>query len=595
MRFLVSFAVLLHACGGRGSTDDRPPEICRDPGSPSGDWYEEVTEEVGLGSTAPVPPVATSVVAADVDSDGWIDFFASVFPSQREPDPAARTRFLLLNRPDPEDPSQRRFVDTLDESGLLATRDGEGGRGITTVTFGDLDNDGDPDAIGCPAEISTAIVDGCAAFANDGAGHFTLIDGGALEDDLFSVTSSVLLDYDLDGVLDFWPATIGEWQYGPAATSAPRLFHGKGDGTFSDVSAKVGLPTDPTALNNYRMNFGLTSCDVDSDGDRDVLVGNYGVPIGPNTVWRNDDGTFVDVADDLGVDRADLGGFTFSITCGDLDDDGDRDLMTAEVAHPGQGTDTTTMLVGDLGSAGKLKEFERADSAELGIDRAPGDMEGDNIAFVDDLDLDGRKDIVVLSSNYPQQSEGDDEWTHAWVFRQTDDLEFDDVTGKTPFGRPKQQTLEGGALADFDNDGDLDLIVGTGLFNSVWIGENLGITTAALHVYRNEIGQDSNWTRIRIVGAGEGASNTSGIGARVSVTAGGRTQYQEVLGSWGHSNTQTDTWLTFGLGDACTIDTLEVQWPDPGAEITRFSDVLANYPIVVTEGESAITYVTSVP
>ena len=586
---------MLHACGEDEPSDDHPPEICREPGSPSGDWYDEITEDVGLGADMAVPPVATSVVAADVDADGWIDLFASAFPSQREPDPASRTRFLVLNRPRPDDPTQRIFVDVLDESGLLETRDGEGGRGITTVTFGDLDNDGDPDAIGCPAEISTLILDGCAAFANDGPGHFTLVDGGALEDDLFSVTSSVLLDYDLDGILDFWPATIGEWQYGPAAVSPPRLFRGNGDGTFTDASAEVGLPEELTTAGNDRMNFGLTSCDVDSDGDRDVLVGNYGVPLGPNTVWRNDGDSFVDMAEDLGVDRADLGGFTFSITCGDLDDDGDRDLMTAEVAHPGQGTDTTTVLIGDHGSGGKLKEFERADSDELGIDRAPGDMEGDNIAFFEDLDLDGRKDILVLSSNYPQQFEGDDEYTHAWVFRQTDTLAFDDVTGKTPFGRPKHQTLEGGALADFDNDGDLDLIVGTGLFNSVWIGENLGITTAALHVYRNEVGQDSNWTRIRVQGSGEGASNVSGIGARVSVTAGGRTQVQEVLGSWGHSNTQTDTWLTFGLGAACTIDTLEVQWPNGEGATTSFADVRANYPLVVTEGESDVTYVTSVP
>lgn len=591
-------AVLVGGCGSEDTPTDAatpdggPPMICHEPGTSPAEWYTEVTEEVGLGSSAAVEPVATSVVAADLDLDGWIDFFAAVFPSQREPDPLMRTRFLFMNRADPQDsdPARRIFVDTIDESGLLATRDGEGGRGITTVTFGDLDNDGDPDAVGCSAEISTALVDGCAAFANDGAGHFTLVDGGELELDVFSVPTSVLLDYDRDGVLDFWPGTVGQWQYGPADTSAPRLFRGNGDGSFEEISIKVGLPEDPATPDNYRANFGLTSCDLDGDGDRDVLVGNYGVPIGPNAVWRNDDATFVDVAAELGVERADLGGFTFSITCGDLDEDGDRDLMTAEVAHPGQGTDTSAVLLGDVSADGSLEPFERTDPADLGIDRAPGEMEGDNIAFFEDIDLDGRKDVLILSSNYPQQFNGDSVWTHASLFRQTDDFTFDDMTPKTPFGVPEHQTLEGGVLADIDNDGDLDLVVGTGLFNSAWISENLGISSSAIHVYRNNVGQDANWTRIRLVGAGPGASNKSGIGGSVTVTAGGRSQHREVLGSWGHSNTQTDVWLTFGLGDACTIDTIDVRWPNAESTVSHYEDVLANYPIELTEGVEGVTY-----
>jgi enediyne biosynthesis protein E4 len=565
-----------------------PEPICRQPGTtPSGDWFTEVTEEVGLGSAATSEPVATSVVAGDVDGDGWVDFFASLFPSQREPDPATRTRFLFMNRPDPADPSRRVFLDALEESGLLTTRDGEGGRGITTVSWGDLDADGDLDAVGCPAEISPTIVDGCAAFLNDGSAHFVLADGGALEDDVFSVPSTVLLDYDRDGVLDLWPATIGNWQYGPAATSSPRLYQGTGDGSFREVSQRVGLPDDLSTPDDYRMNFGLTACDYDLDGDQDVLVANYGVPIGPNRVYRNDEGDFVDVAAELGVERADLGGFTFSITCGDLDADGDVDLMTAEVAHPGQGTDPSALLVS---SGDPNAPYARADSASIGMDRPAGDMEGDNLAFFADIDLDGRQDVLVLSSNYPQQSESDGEYSRPYLFRQTGDLVFEDVSDRTPFSRPKHQTLEGGALADIDNDGDLDFIVGKGLFNSTWIAENLGITSAAIQVYRNEVGQDANWTQVRLVGAGPGASNRSGLGARVTVTAGGRQQSQEVFGSWGHSNTQSDVTLTFGLGDSCTIDELEVRWPDAAGTVTTYADVLANYPITLTEGDPQVEY-----
>jgi hypothetical protein len=94
-----------------------------------------------------------------------------------------------------------------------------------------------------------------------------------------------------------------------------------------------------------------------------------------------------------------------------------------------------------------------------------------------------------------------------------------------------------------------------------------------------------------VVGGGAGRSNPSGIGARVSVIADGRTQHQEVLGSWGHSNTQSDGWLTFGLGDACTLDAIEVRWPDAAGTVTRYDDVMPNHPIEIVEGEADVTYV----
>jgi hypothetical protein len=592
-RISAVFLLLLPACGDGGPADPGdagPPPICRDPSFPSGSWFEDATAAAGLGATGE-PVLATSIVAADVDLDGWIDFYASVFPSQREP-AAPRTRGLYLNRPDPSDASRRIFLDATDESGLLATRDGEGGRGLTTITFGDLDNDGDPDAVGCAAEISTAILDPCAAFLNDGAGHFALVDGGDLEKDLFSVPTSALLDYDRDGILDFWPGTIGQWQYGPAAVATTRLFHGNGDGTFRDVSAEMGLPQDFGTGSNYKANFGITSCDLDQDGDRDVVIGDYGVPIGPNYVWRNDGDHFTDIAERLGVDKADTGGFTFSVTCGDIDGDLDFDLMTAEVAHPGQGTDTSALLLNTGAPGGPLPPFERMDSAALGIDRDPGDMEGDNIAYFADIDLDGQQDILVTSSNYPQQSAGDDDYTHTWLFRQTDPLHFSDVTDKTPWGLPEHQTLEGAVLADYDNDGDLDLLIGKGLFNSQFIADNLGITTPLVTVFENQVGQDANWTRIRLVGQGAGATNTSGIGGIVTITAGGRQQRQEVLGSWGHSNTQTDTWLTFGLGEACAMESIEVRWADAAGTVTRYPDVQANYPLELAEGDATVHYLT---
>ncbi len=108
---------------------------------------------------------------------------------------------------------------------------------------------------------------------------------------------------------------------------------------------------------------------------------------------------------------------------------------------------------------------------------------------------------------------------------------------------------------------------------------------------RNEVGQDSNWTRIRLVGGGEGKANRSALGAVVKVTAGGRTMTQEVLGSWGHSNTQSDV-LVFGLGSACEIDSVEVRWPDADDATETYTEVRANYALEINQGEGGLAYLT---
>jgi hypothetical protein len=135
-------AVVLAACSSTpGMTtppDGRPPAICKAPVSADGAWFTEVTAEVGLGKTAALEPVGTSVVAGDLDGDGYADLVAHVFPSQREPTGTKRTRFVFMNRPDPRDPAQRVFVDASEESGLFATRDGAGGRGFSQTALGDL-------------------------------------------------------------------------------------------------------------------------------------------------------------------------------------------------------------------------------------------------------------------------------------------------------------------------------------------------------------------------------------------------------------------------------------------------------------------------
>ena len=620
----VLLPVLLVGCGSGTEappTDeprlDLPPAVCKPPVKPpAAAWFTEITDEVGLAPSGDFVPVATGVVSGDLDGDGFPDLIAAYYPNQREPAGTKRTRFLFMNR---LVDGRRVFVDETEASGLLATRDGAGGRGFSVASLGDVDNDGDLDAVLCPGggdEKTT--VDPCAAFLNDGHARFTLAPESDLEAALFWTPSTTMIDFDRDGNLDFYPATIGAWS-SPVKTSAPRLYRGAGDGTFTNVAREVGLPSRATTADNARINFGIETCDLDGDGDVDLLTANYGRM--PNEVFVNEGGVLrengvalgvayddvLDFSDDnsyrcwcseaagrcsseipppasgLGCrgwrpgtsdDPSQLGGNTFSITCGDIDDDGDNDLMTAEVRHGdvGGSSDRSELLV----NRGPLEKLSRPGNHATGLHREHTGLawdEGDNVALFADLDLDGKKDIFLASSNYPG--------THPWVFRQKEDRTFEDVTKRAG---PLHASGEGPVLVDIDGDGDLDLVMGTGTFNDA-------ATSNALRVYRNDVGQDRNFLRVRLAGKGAGFASRSAFGARVKVTAGGSSRWAELHGSTGHSSLQSDTVLTFGLGDACEVDSIEVRWPDRDLTVERFERVRANYTVLLTQGDRTVRYV----
>jgi hypothetical protein len=194
-----------------------------------------------------------------------------------------------------------------------------------------------------------------------------------------------------------------------------------------------------------------------------------------------------------------------------------------------------------------------------------------------DIDLDGRKDVYITSVNYPQQDAADPDWTHDWVYRQKADGTFEDVTKKTPFWDPKLQSLGNAVLVDIDNDGDLDAITGTATYNSEYLGLH-----NTIHVFRNDTGQSSNMTRVALIG--KNGSNRSAIGARVELKAGGRTQYQEVLGG------QNSVTLTFGTGSACAIDEIVVHWPDASQTVSSYKNVPTNYVVEITQGDQKPRY-----
>jgi hypothetical protein len=604
-------------------------------------------------------PVAGSVIAADLDGDGFADLVTTAASSARgTPTTGVLTgkpvRFVFMNRPDPANANNRVFVDATMASGLLATRDGMGDRGWGITNAGDLDDDGDVDLILCPADEITSTYspkDPCDAFMNDGHGHFTLASPSDLDMVVHWYPSGALLDYDRDGVLDFWPATVAHFPYDKTDINdvPPTLYKGNGDGTFDDVSASVGLPTTDGSLaagTQWRHVFGVVACDIDGDGDDDMIFADYGRE--ENQVWRNDSGHFTNVAHALGIDHDDrtdyaddqsyqcycanfaasdpayctpmppapvvdccyfceedgyacpadcaptfrvwipgtsdqpysLGGNYFSFTCGDVNDDGLMDLLSATIQHGDVGSDEdpSEIILNPGGGHGFTRPGNEVDGLYVPEPPYRGVYwnHGDDVRVLVDVDLDGYKDIFSTTTGAYEVSDTHRLWRQVTPGATPHFEEIEYQAGL--LGNGDLPNLQGPAFIDIDGDGDLDLVAGQ---------------TAApqtLHVYRNLVGQDQNWLRVRLEGGGKGAANSSAIGAVVNVTAGGRTQTQYVSGGYGHGNVQADLVLTFGLGATCDVDKVEVRWPDAKGSVSTFTNVLANYEVKIKQGATTVVY-----
>lgn len=601
-----------------------PGPRCRMPGTlPQGPYFADVTKEAGLAGVTGV-----RVAAADLDGDGLPDLIVHGLGNTRDRPPVYLKR-ILMNR-------GGHFVDATAESGFLDSRDGPGsGRLGHLSVFGDVDNDGDLDAFDGTYQDGTAMAPAAAdrseILLNDGKGHFRMADPSDPSARALPTAAAAFVDYDRDGVLDLF---VGTWYARNSIEGAGNyLYRGDGQGGFADVGREQGVLRPPAGNDNgkyllglnRRPAYGVTACDVDNDGLPDLLVSAYGRDY--NELWHNDGGRFTEIgqgtpvaADDnldyhdnefyrcyckqnpgkcppeesnpriscaqapwtAGFDDqpARLGGNTFSTACGDLDNDGDLDLVHAEIRHwhIGQSSDPTQILRNEL-AGGKLA-FRRLPNDQTGLSR-PHDSadwnEGDIVVGLLDFDNDGRKDIYLGSSDYPG--------TYGLLFHQRPDGTFEEVSRKAGV---HHYHAVGFAAADIDRDGGLDLIVATSTARCG--GDPLCPGTQEVRVYRNLVGAARNFVQLRLRGAGAGAANGAAIGARVTVRAGGVAQVQEVYGGYGHFGLQHDTVLHFGLGDACRIDEIEVRWPDRNGSVERFRDVVANHLVELRQGSGKASY-----
>jgi hypothetical protein len=255
-----------------------------------------------------------------------------------------------------------------------------------------------------------------------------------------------------------------------------------------------------------------------------------------------------------------LGGNSGTTVCADIDNDGDLDLFTTEIRHwwAGSGADGSEVLVND---GAEDPVFARPGDAALGleIEHAPGTGwdEGHMTAAIFDFDNDGWPDIYLGASDYPGN--------RGHLYHQESPLSFVEVA---PSQGIDHNRSHGVVVADFDRDGDLDIVVGHSLARCDPGQPNDCYATSQVRLFENLAGEGGSFLQLVLEG-GEG-TNRSAIGARVRVTAGGITQTQEVSGGHGHYGSQNDLVLHFGLGAACEA-TVEIRWPDAALTTETFT------------------------
>jgi len=457
------------------------------------------------------------------------------------------------------------FTDITQQAGL--TRKGWG----MGVAVADFDNDGRLD-------LFVTGYGGTALYRNLGNCKFEDVTerAGLKVDGL--TTGAAWADYDRDGFVDLFVARYvhvdinklpepGSNQHdcrykgllvqcGPWGMEGETdfLFHNRGDGTFEDVSKKAGV-------SDLAKHYGLGAAwgDYDNDGWPDLYVAN---DAGPNYLYHNKhDGTFEEVGllsgtalSGEGQEQGSMG-----VDFGDFDHDGLLDIMVTNFAEQAD----------DLyHNEGATRGFlDLAWSSKMGQAVYPYVRWG--TGFVD-IDNDGWPDIFIASGHvYPQVDSIANNISKykqpMFLFRNKGDRTFEDITRTTGLFSVPLASRRGAAFGDVKNDGNIGILV-----------LNVG---AAPSLFIQDVPSPRHRVLFRLVGT---KSNRAAIGARVTITGGGMTQFNEVRGG-GSYLSQNDLRIHFGLGEAKVMDTVNIRWPNGNTEALR--NIAADAIYTITEGQ----------
>jgi hypothetical protein len=494
----------------------------------------------------------------DYDNDGWMDIFL-LSGTRLEAAPADATNRLYKNNRDGT------FTDVTEKAGLHAVGWASG------VCIGDYNNDGFED-IFCTYFGQNIL------YRNNGDGTFSDVTkaAGLLNDQPRWGAGCSFLDYNRDGHLDLFVSNYVRFSFehapvpgentncnwkgipvecGPRGLPTGRhsLYRNNGDGTFTDVSQQAGIAQ---ATQSYGMT--VVAADLDEDGWPDIYVACDSTP--SLLFMNNHDGTFreegvlrgVALSDD-GTEQAGMG-----VGVGDYDLDGHLDLFKTHFA------DDANVLYQNDGK-GNFDDVTR--SSRIGVETRYVCWG----AGIVDLDNDGYPDLFMVTGNvYPEVERKLAQYankTPRVVFRNLGNHTFEELIEAAGPGVAEAHCSRGCAFGDFDNDGDIDVLI-----------VNLNEPPSLL---RNDIREKQNWIKVKLEGV---KSNRSAIGARVLAHYGGRTQVQTVL-SQSSFYSCNDPRLHFGLGSFTSAD-LDVYWPNGLRE--TFKHLPANQLITLREGAGRV-------
>ena len=458
-----------------------------------------------------------SLAWGDYDNDGDEDLYLTVNGSNQ----------LFRNNNDGT------FTDVTAIAGV-----GNNSWGVGTA-FGDLDNDGDLDLYVVNFGTGADVLYRNNGADNSGNYSFTDVSGAAGLTAMGLDRSSrgmAMLDYDRDGLLDIYVNAIG----------ADILYHNLGNLTFVDVAATVCTGTCIDA--NTGQGVGIVASDLDNNGWIDLYTGNRS--FSPNLLFMNFDGVFTEMTAAAGL--ANETGLGMGVCALDYNNDLSMDLLWT--SWPNTADDA---FYQNMNTA--MTSFN-----EVGIDSGVQNPNGWGISCNSgDIDNDGWMDFII-TNGFSNTSAAN------ILFHNNGDSTFTDIASSV-FATAEQIDGRGVAFADFDNDGDVDVVITD--------GDSAGFSQTATRLLRNDSLNNNHWLIIKLIGT---ISNRSAIGARVEIRSNTTTIVQEVSGGAGRGS-QNSLPLEFGLGQATVIEEISIRWPHGQTEVV--SDISMDQHITIVEKE----------